>query len=190
MRLLEAVNTILPALGEHTVTSTDVKHPTVAVILQALRTQLRDTLLQDWWFNTYEYDALPDEDGFINLPDSYIKALPVDPFSARTGAVKRGSQLYNMRDRTFVWPIGQRVRLRVTESLDFEMLPESVAQYVMYQGCTQAYLNDIGVEATLNMWRLAAGAAYATMLTEHLENRRYSTARSPRAMRYFSSLRG
>lgn len=51
MKLLDAVNTVLPYLGEHPVTDLDTAHPTVDLILAAIERQRSSLLAEGWWFN-------------------------------------------------------------------------------------------------------------------------------------------
>ena len=63
MKLLDAVNLILPKLGEHRVTSVDNKHPTLAIILPEIENELKKLLARGWWFNEFDYKAYPDSEG-------------------------------------------------------------------------------------------------------------------------------
>ena len=185
MELLNAVNTVLPALGEHTVTELDPKHPTVQVILNAIQNRLDDALLETWWFNTYDVTLYPSPEGEVALQDGILSILPYD-----VQASKRGNRLFNLETREYTWPVGVPIRARIAERVSFEQLPESVARMVMYDGLVHAYTTDIGLEQVVQAWRLAASAAASQVLAEHLRNKRYGTTNSPRYKRYRRALRG
>ena len=51
MKLLDAVNTVLPYLGEHPVTDIDTAHPTVDLIVAAINRHREAFLSEGWWFN-------------------------------------------------------------------------------------------------------------------------------------------
>jgi hypothetical protein len=181
MQLLTAVNTILPKLGEHTVTSVDAKHPTVVVILNALNEALTSTLLRGWWFNTHNITLYPDSESGIALP---VGTLSV--YTPYANGIQRGSQLYNGDTLSFLWD--GPVKATIKESVDFELLPECAAQYVLYSGCVQAYTTDIGLEQVVQMWQAEAKDAFNTLLAEHLKNSRYSTLRTAQFRRLTRAL--
>lgn len=172
MQLLTAVNTILPKLGEHTVTSVDAKHPTVAIIQNAISEAQRTTLLRGWWFNTHSTTLYPDSEKNIALPADTLKV-----FTPNASGIQRGTQLYNADTLSFAWD--SPVKVDLTVGLDFELLPESAANYVLYSGCVQAYTTDIGLEQVVQMWQQESNNAFNDMLGEHLKNRRFSTVRTP-----------
>lgn len=187
MKLLKAINTILPRLGEHTVTSVDAKHPTVAIILNAIATALDTVLLEDWWFNSYETELLPDSEGHIVIGDDILKVRLTDSPGIVT---RREGRLYSMATRTYKWPVGQAVRVFIAERLTFENLPESAAQYVMYAGLVEAYLTDVGMEAITQEWSKAASRARQGMTAEHLQNKKYSIRNGGRYQRIRAHMRG
>lgn len=177
MRLLDAVNLILPKLGEHEVTRLDVPHPTLAIILPEIENELRSVLGKGWWFNEYKYNAMPNSEGKIVLGTNVLSFTPT-----QVAAVLRGQELYNPETLSFVWtsPVEGVVR----ELLEFDVIPASAQQYVMYSALVNAYATDIGLEKEIQLWQTRAGAAYSDMLAEHLRQRKYST----RTTRKFQNL--
>lgn len=173
MKLLDAVNLVLPRLGEHAVTKLDTKHPTLAVILPAIENELITVLLKGWWFNTFEYTAYPDPEGRIALGTDTLSFVSRDVPSAL-----RGVELFNPKTLNYVWdePVVGCIKQRV----DFDDLPESAAQYVFYTGLVTSYTTDLGVTQDLQVWMTKAGEAYSELLAEHLRNQKYSTTRSRR----------
>lgn len=185
MDLLKAVNRILPKLGEHPVTSLNTRHSTVALILEELESQV-DTLCQSgWWFNEYVMTYPLTSDSEIVLPGDVLSFVPVDPMLM---AATRGGKVMNMSTGDFVWdaPVEARIKVRVP----FEQLPESAAKYAWYSGLCAAYVTDIGVAQDLQVWTRAAADAEAAMESEHLDQKRYSTARSHRYQRIRAAMRG
>src|SRR5690554_4291448 len=116
MELLRAINQILPALGEHPVTSVDAEHPTVAVIVQNVQAQLRALLGEGWWFNEYDTTLYPGPEGEIALP---LNVLSVLPQRRDCKGIQRGRSLYDMENRTFKWTGGVGVPVIIREDLDF-----------------------------------------------------------------------
>lgn len=185
MKLLEAINRILPALGETVVTSIDSRNPTVAIIRNAIQAQTSDLQLQEWWFNTFDVELYPNTSGEVELPVNLISWIPYD-----NGGVQRGDKLLNPETLTFQWPIGTPLRGQIRVRVDFEELPESAATHVLYEACVKAYVDDIGAEQALSIWQQKSGQARIQLEAEHLRNRRYSTKRSRRYSRIRSAMRG
>ena len=171
MRLLDAVNLILPVLGEHPVTSINVKHPTLAVILPKLELERTEVLNLGLWFNQYSITLYPDSEGGIAMPVGTLAFLPDS-----VNAVVRGPRLMRTDDHSYVW--GSPVTGNITVDVPFEELPESVAGAVMYGALVDAYVTDIGMEQNVQMWQGEAREATLRMNTEHLRNMRYSTRQS------------
>lgn len=186
MKLLEAINIILPALGESVVTSIDSRNPTVAIVRNAIQAQNSHLQLRDWWFNTFDVGLYPDEGGEIVLPSNLMAWLPDE----EGGGIQRGNRLLNPESLDFKWPVGTPVTGKIRVRVDFEDLPESAATHVMYEGCIKAYVDDIGLEQVLDVWRQRSGEAYIALMSEHLRNKRFSTRRSRRYRRIRSAIRG
>lgn len=185
MKLLEAVNRILPALGETVVTSIDSRNPTVIIVLNAIHAQTKDLQLQEWWFNTFDVTLLPDVYGEINLPVNLMSWLPYD-----NTAVQRGSKLLNPDTLTFAWDADTALKGQIRVLVDFEDLPESAAAHVLYEACVKAYVDDIGLEQSVTIWQQKSGQARIQLEAEHLRNRKYTTLRSRRYRRIRSAMRG
>jgi hypothetical protein len=183
MQLLTAVNLILPALGEHPVTSLDIKHPTLAVILPQIEQQRQDFQTNGWWFNTVPARMLPNSEGQIDVPTGTLEFIPDSGDVA-----SRGEMFYNIAERSYVFTealVGDLI-----QDVPFEQLPESAAQYVLYSSLVLAYATDIGLEQTVQLWSAKANEALARVERAHLRNRKYSNTRSRRWRRYRQSLRG
>ncbi len=185
MKLLDAVNLMLPKLGEHPVTSLEIRHPTLAVILPEVENELITMLQRGWWFNEFKYTAYPDNAGEIVLGTDTLSFVPLD---GQPLAAVRGLRLFNPETMSFVWAVP--VKGIVTQYVEFDELPESAAQYVWYSALVNAYATDLGVTAELQMWGTKAQGAWTTMLAEHLRQRKYSTTNSKRFQRLRAAMRG
>jgi len=178
MQLLEAINRILPSLGEAVVTSVDSRNPTVAVIKNAIKAETSDLQLQEWWFNTSIVKLYPESSGEIRLPLETVSWVPMD-----SPSVQRGNRLYNTEKQSFNWDIGTPLKGKLKVRLDFEDLPEAAATVVVYNAAIKAYVDDIGMEENIQEWHRRGQMATVQLETEHLRNRGYSTRRSPRYQR-------
>jgi len=180
--LIDSVNTILTRLGERPVTSTTTPHPTVSIILLTLDQLRRSVLTRGWWFNQYDYKAYPDINGEIYLS---VDTLTFYPKVAGT-AVTRGTQLFNLRDSTFVFT--EPVEGTVVQDVPFELLPESVSNHLTWLALVQVYISDVGMTAEAQAWQGNANVELATMHHEHVRQRQYSTRDKPEYRRIRRSM--
>lgn len=182
MELLLAVNRILPALGEHPVTSLTIKHPTLAIVLPKIQNKLEDLCMQGYWFNTFDITLYPDSEGGIALPTDTLAFIPDSE-----NAIQRGRALYNGTTQTFFW--AAPVKGSIITSIPFNELPESMAAYVFYSALVISYVTDLGLEKDVQLWQAEAQAAERRVMSEHLRNRKYTTRRSPRYQRILHAMR-
>jgi hypothetical protein len=182
MELLAAINRILPALGEHPVTSLNVKHPTLAIILPAIAGKIDDLTMIGWWFNRFDTTLYPDSEGAIALPVDTLSFIPDNG-----DAVARGLKLFNTTTQTYLWT--DAVTGSIIMRVPFEQLPESVASWIFHAAIVEAYVTDIGMADEVRMWREEAASAQGRVEREHLRNKRYSTQRSPRYYRLRAAMR-
>ena len=183
MLLLDAINEVLPKLGEHPVTSTEAKSPTLAVVIPQINATSRNLLTRGWWFNTFDATLYPDSEQFIDVPLNTLKWIPEPDVSC----IVRGERFYNGKTRTFKFT--EPVHGVITQDVPFEELPESVAQTVLYGALVIVYATDIGLENVVQIWQGLAGTAMSLMEAEHLQNQRYSIRKSRRYLKLRSAMR-
>lgn len=174
MKLLDAVNLVLPKLGERAVTSLEVKHPTLAVVLPIIEQKLKTALGRGWWFNEYVYEAFPNAEGEITLGADTLMFVPDVP----NVAVQRGLRLFNPITLSYVFT--EPIKGRVTQYVPFDELPESCANFVFYDALIDAYTTDLGVTQELQVWQVLAASGWSDLLSEHLKQRRHNTRNSRR----------
>lgn len=184
MQLLDAVNLIMPKLGERAVTSLEVKHPTLAVLLPIFEQVQKELLLRGWWFNKYEYTAYPDINSEITLGTTALMFVPKD----EGVAIVRGRRLYN--PTTLTYKFTGPVTGTLTEFVEFDALPETAANYVMYSALVDAYSTDIGVGQDIGLWQTKAGSSWSELLTEHLKQRRHNTRKTRAWAKLTNALQG
>jgi len=184
MNLLTAVNLMMPKVGERPVTSLEVKHPTLAVLLPLIEFNTRKTLKTGWWFNKYPYEAFPNVDGEITLGDDTLSFVP--DYSGV--AVLRGLKLFN--PETLLYTFTSSVKGTVTQYVPFDELPESAAQYIFYSSLVEAYTTDIGVTQELQIWQTLAGQGWSDLMSEHLRQMKHSTRRSRKWRKLIYALQG
>ena len=182
MKLLDAINLILPMFGEATITRIDRKHPTVALILDNLNAVKMTVLAEGWWFNTSNTKLYPNPEGIISTPADLLSIESRKPIEAR-GAVLVD---FEKDSRIFKEP----VECSISYDMAFEDLPYSVANYITHRTALVAYTKDYGYEDLYQVLAVGEQKAYQKMLAEHLRKKKYSSTRSPYASKYFSALRG
>lgn len=184
MDLLTAVNRILPKLGEHPVTNLNSRSPTMAVLLPMFESRTRDLIAPGWWFNTHCTTLYHDpETGEIALPPTAMSFIADDAVCSI-----RGGKLHDSDGNTFVW--NRAVSGTMIDYVPFEELPESAAAYVFANVAVEACVTDIGLTDEVRVWQTQIAPTYATMMSEHLRNKRYSTTNSRRYKNLRRALRG
>lgn len=183
MDLLEAVNLILPKLGEHPVTSVTSRSPTMAVVLPIIERNLRETLQPGWWFNTHRLTLHPDpETGEIGVSNDVLSFVADHEICS-----VRKNKLHDSTNNTYAW---HRAVPGVLISLvPFDELPETAASLVFAASAVEACVTDIGMTDEVRMWTAQAAEAEARMKSEHLRNMRFSTTKSRRYKTYRRALR-
>lgn len=127
---LDAVNTMLSAIGEAPVNSVEDNGVVDAVMArQILRDTSRSVQARGWHFNTEKNFPLtptyPDKE--IRLPASLLRIDTVMGDSI-VDVVQRGSRLYDRRNHTYTFDRPLRVDMVVY--LPFEEVPEVARQYI------------------------------------------------------------
>lgn len=183
MQVLQAVNWILPKLGEHPVTNLNPKHPTLAVILPSLERLSDNVLRRGWWFNVYRTTIYPDSEGYAFVPSATLEFLPDE-----AGPVIRGERFFNAKAATWKFdkPFSGEIKIRVP----FEQIPESVAEYITSLVLSDVYATDIGSGDTIEVWTNYVASAEAAATAEHLRNMRHNTKKLTRYRRIRGAMRG
>lgn len=184
MQLLDAVNLVLPKLGERPVTSLTVRHPTLAILLPIIEQTKKTALRRGWWFNEFDYTAYPGVSGEIDIGADTLSFVP----NSSGVAVVRGTRLYNPETLSYVFDAP--IEGKVIHNVEFDELPDSAASYVFNSALVEAYTTDLGVTQELQVWQTLAGQAWSDMLAEHLRQRKHSTRKSRRWRQLISAMRG
>lgn len=130
---LEAVNTLLRAIGESPV-STLVGDVGVDVVTAraTINEIMKAVQVEGWLFNTeYDYPLTRNVDWEIPVP---LNALVVDVPRHKYPTIDpiwRGTKLYDRKNHTYVFD--QNLEARVVFALPFEEMPESARHYITYR---------------------------------------------------------
>lgn len=176
MTLLQAINRIIPALGENPVDSIETRNPTVGIVLNAINNARHDLLQRGWWFNEFETTLYPDTQGVYVAPDGALEWIPHN-----VDAILRGDIFINPENLSTQFPTVDSLEGIVRLDVSFDDLPESFKLWVVHRGVVDAYLTDIGLEEIVGQWQRDAMLAENLVWTQHLRFKKYSTRKSPRA---------
>lgn len=169
MRLIDAVNTVLPYLGEHVITRIEgTKHPTVGLITDAIERQTRSLLAQGFWFNELELTLPLNTDGYVRVPERTISAQGLN-----CNLVIDGEFFMNAQTGSNVFT--QPVVARILRDYEFEKLPELAALVVTYKAAIEVFTADYGADNTLQVLQQHVYENMALLRQEELRMRRYNT---------------
>ena len=127
---LEAVNTLLSAIGESPINTLNSGLVEATLAEQIVDNISRSTQSRGWSFNTdLEFKLSPDLAGEVALPTN---CLHVDMTSLRMSStsdlVQRGNKLYDRVKNTFA--IDDTIEVDIVVLLDFEDLPETARRFI------------------------------------------------------------
>lgn len=127
---LEAVNTMLSAIGESPVNSLASGLVDAELAESILDSTSRNVQSMGWHWNTeYNYKLSPLMDGTVLLPQNALRVDQSPNFGiGQYDLVMRGSKVYDRKNHTFT--IGDSVELDIVFALDFEEMPEAARYYV------------------------------------------------------------
>ena len=178
--LLEAINTLLAAIGSSPVTNTDTPQNADAIIAKNnINRALRDIQTEKWYFNSEsDYPLTPDVNGTIHIPNNIIN---ID-FTGRLGEgnrfVIRGKKLYDRLNHTF--KIDEQLEADVVLCLEYDEIPESAAQYVIARAARR-YQEEMLGDPSLRTWtKQDEDTARGNLLDEDLRMRKVSLGVLPK----------
>ena len=133
---LQAVNTILSAVGEPPINSLDDSNPADAVIAHNILTEVsREIQSMGWHFNTVrEVVFAPDtSDGNrINVGSNVVRVALEPKHTGSYDLVQRGSYLYDRKGQTSSF--GSSVKATVVYMLRWDELPEPARRLITTRG--------------------------------------------------------
>ncbi|MBU4566998.1 MAG: hypothetical protein KKE29_19955 [Proteobacteria bacterium] len=127
---LEAVNALIAVLGEAPINSLDGQLTMDVMAAQkTLHRVSRVVQTEGWQFNIEdEFELTPDVDGYINVPNNYIRVNPDPRYHLPRKITRRGTRLYDRTNHTYQFE--DKVLATVTLFLPFEELPETARYYI------------------------------------------------------------
>lgn len=183
MDMLEAVNTVLPYMGEHVVTRIEgAKHPSVDLIQAAIKRQQVTLLTTGWWFNELHLKLFPNPQGFIDVPENTLEA-----YGKNISVTLDGERFFNLDEgsRYFTKPL----EVKIVRNVPFEKLPETAALYVTYKAAIEVYTADLGAEDVLQVLNNYANDNLVSFKELNLRQRKYNSKRTARQFSSYNRLR-
>lgn len=170
MREIDAVNVTLEALGESRIVDLNTSNPSAGLARSAIARKRTAVLSTGWWFNQVLDEVTPGKDGQIKVPWAQLSIYSLDN-GQKYG--ERDGMLYDLirRSKVFSGP----VRVRAVLDIDFEDLPEYMAQWIAYETAAEVYMNDLGADSNYQNLSRTAEEMQTLNMREHLRNQRYST---------------
>jgi hypothetical protein len=166
---LDAVNTILTASGEQSVSSLSNATADVANAGAILDEVSREVQAEGWHFNTDDDVPLaPNVSNQIALGANVIK-VDIDIYRYPTlDVVQRGSRLYDKRNRTYSFT--QTLKAEVVYFLPFEDLPEQARRYIAMKAARVFHTRFIGSTAGFQFTEREESDARASLQKSNLAN--------------------
>ena len=127
---LNAVNSILGAIGQTPVTSLDLENPETSFVYQLLQECNRDVQDEGWVFNREEcYELTPDGNKEIKLDSSILRMdVSENDINRTTNVVRRNGKLYDKY--THSYQFDGPVYFDIVWFLPFSDLPSVFQRYI------------------------------------------------------------
>ena len=174
MTELEAVNSLLSAIGEAAVSSLETA--TTVEVTQAknlLSNVNRETQQKGWHFNT-EWDVTLTKNSDNKIPiGTSILSIYVENKLTTIRGINGVMYVYDLDNNTFTWDDGLDNAVTIT-LLEFQDTPQSVRQYVTAKAARIFQEEIIGQVSAETINRQEESEAYADLLDDEAERAGYN----------------
>lgn len=138
MNKRDAINEILLSLNELPLDITDlVEDIGIAVIVdKELDIAKRKVLSTGWYFNTLVRTLVPDPQGYIVIPNTFLSVDSDGVYSVRDW------KLFDIANKTYKFT--ESVDVTVVDEPIFDDIPFHIANFIVQTASLQAYINIIG----------------------------------------------
>ncbi len=171
---LEAVNSLLSAIGEAAVSSLETA--TTVEVTQAknlLSNVNRETQQKGWHFNT-EWDVTLTRDSDNKIPiGSSVLSVYVENQLTTIRGISGVMYIYDLDNNTFTWTSNLTNAVTIT-LLDFQDTPQAVRQYVTTKAARIFQEEIIGQVSAETVNRQEEAEAYADLLDDEAERAGYN----------------
>lgn len=141
MTIRDAINEILLSLNELPLDDTDVIEdiPIAITANKELDIAKKNILKKGWFFNTMTMSLVPNTDGYIPVPTTF---LSVDGGDAEPTLVVRDWKLFDKSLLTFIFETSKDVE--IVDNISFDDIPYTFADYITKLATLSAYINIRG----------------------------------------------
>ena len=171
---LEAVNSLLSAIGEAAVSSLETA--TTVEVTQAknlLSNVNRETQQKGWHFNT-EWDVILTRDSDNKIPiGSSVLSVYVENQLTTIRGISGVMYIYDLDNNTFTWTSSLTNAVTIT-LLDFQDTPQAVRQYVTTKAARIFQEEIIGQVSAETVNRQEEAESYADLLDDEAERAGYN----------------
>lgn len=127
---LQAINTMLSAIGEPPVNSLNSLRADSNIAEQILDETSRETQSYGWHFNTeYDVTMTPDSEGYLIVPSSIVRVDTNPQKHPELDITQRGDKLFDRATNSYKF--SSSILVNRTIMLEFEDLPEPARRYIM-----------------------------------------------------------
>lgn len=128
---LNAVNTMLSAIGESPVNQLGVLAPADAVLAETILNETaKEVQTEGWHFNThYDWDLPRNADNKILLPENTARVDLPKYSNPAVDIIQRGKYLYDRKNNTTTFP-SDVDNITIIFMLDWDDLPEAARRYI------------------------------------------------------------
>tara|TARA_A100001035_G_C27744622_1_gene483346 strand:- start:843 stop:1451 length:609 start_codon:yes stop_codon:yes gene_type:complete len=134
---LSAVNSILSAIGQSSITTLNFNNPETQFIYTLLEETIKDVLNEGWHFNTEDHvEVSPDASGYITIPTSYLRYDLNGAEDKSMDLVRRNGRLYDKVNHTDVFT--DKVYLDIVYLYTFTDIPSVFQRYIIAKASTRA----------------------------------------------------
>lgn len=182
---LEAVNTMLKAIGSQVVNSVNTEHPDVQNARRVIREVLVEAQQRGWWFNTeYNVTLYPDTNKEISVSSDVHAIQP----TVGGSVVLRGKKLFNAETNTYKFDCNV-VCNTLIRIMVWEEVPESLQAYIKYKAASSFVRDEIGDAQKAAAFTEDAKRAWTQVLADDLESRPVNALHSANALKMRSGVR-
>ena len=164
---LQAINTMLSAIGEPPVNSLAAQRADSLIAQTILDETSRDILSYGWQFNTDENVVMTPETttGFLYISDSIVRVdIASTSDTVELEIVIRGNRLYNRLTSSYAFT--EALTTTQVTLLDFDEIPEIAKRYITIRSC-RIFQDRVVGSSTLHGFEMQDEIAALARLTEY-----------------------
>lgn len=167
---LEAVNTMLRAIGESPVSTLEGPMGMDVPMAEATLDEVSGAVQTEGWkFNTeYEYPLPLDGDKKIPIPQNALEVHIPRGLYTNIDPVVRGGFLYDRKNHTYVFD--QTLKAKIIFGLAFDELPESARYYITVRACRRLQDVSLGSESLHKFSQRTETMARARFVEQHSDD--------------------